>query len=209
MNFKKLTAILMALVMIFALSATAFATGNTNTVTLKIVINGTLVDTLYDAVAPGETVYNVVNRQLGERAGWSNQYLQSIIVDGETYGSAPYIPEEGAFDEYGEYVEGMDREIERLNSKPEYVACDGVYMDASDIFAPGYYFMGDMQHMCYIGYDWTYEVDYAADGIGNPVVPGEERIGWYDDFYQYTMDECVVTNGDIINLNYSITDVVF
>ena len=82
-------------------------------------------------------------------------------------------------------------------------------MDASSMISAGYFFLADMQHTCYIGSDWMYKVDYAADGYGNPVVPGEERIGWYDNFYQYTMAECKLSDGDIVYLTYGVSNTIF
>ena len=82
-------------------------------------------------------------------------------------------------------------------------------LDASSMISAGYFFLADMQHTCYIGSDWMYKVDYAADGYGNPVVPGEERIGWYDDFYQYTMAECKLSDGDIVYLTYGVSNTIF
>lgn len=48
---------------------------------------------------------------------------------------------------------------------------DGVMMDASDLLgSEGYYFMNDYYTM-YLGSDWTFQVDYANDGIVGPVTP--------------------------------------
>ena len=124
------------------------------------------------------------------------------------YATSSYAPAAGAFDEWGEYVEGVDTYLDTLNALPEFAQYDGIYMDASDMLGEGYFFLGDMQHMCYIGNDWLYQVDYAADGYGNPVYPpNSTEID--DGQYQYTMDECVLSNGDTVYLTYGPTYVIF
>lgn len=207
---RKLSALLLTLVMVFSLSATAFA-ATPGEVTVIVKANDAQIDTFPYDVGTNTNVYNVVSGNYGTNADWSGSYLQGITIGSVNYATNPYTPAAGAFDEWGEYVEDVDDELEKLNAKPEFAQYGGIYMDASDMLGEGYFFLADMQHMCYVGNDWTYQVDYAADGYGNPVTPGEYRpgLGYDDDFYQYTMDECVLSDGDVVYLTYGLTHIIF
>ena len=201
-------AIVLALVMVFAMTATAFASTN-GTATVNVTVNGTSVETFSYAVGTDTNVKDVLSGHYGANSVWSGDYLTSIMLNSTTYASAPYIPVSGAFDDSDIYVAGVDTYLDSLNAQPEFSQYGGIYMDASSMISAGYFFLADMQHTCYIGSDWMYKVDYAADGYGNPVVPGEERIGWYDDFYQYTMAECKLSDGDIVYLTYGVSNTIF
>ncbi len=207
-KFKKGLAIVLALVMVFAMAATAFA-DTTDLVTVNVTVNNTSADTFTYAVGTNTNVKDVLSGHYSTNSVWSGNYLRSITLNSATYASAPYIPVTGAFDDSDIYVAGVDTYLDSLNAQTEFSQYGGIYMDASSMLGNGYFFMADMQHTCYIGSDWTYTVDYAADGYGNPVVPGEERSGWYDDFYQYTMAECTLSAGDIVYLTYGISNTIF
>ncbi len=199
---KKVLSILLTLVIVLAFSVNAFA-ATPGTVTVQVTANGSNVDSFSYTVGTDTTVYNVIADQYGTDANWSGSYLKGLLG----YPSAPYVPVAGSFDEDGEYV-GGDATIDTLNALPKFAQYDGVYMSFADMMGDGYFAMGDMQHMCYIGSDWLYQVDYAADGYGNPVYP-PNSTSLDDTQYQYTMDECVLSAGDIVILTYGPTPIVF
>ncbi len=206
--FKKGLVIVLALAMVFAMSATVFA-DTSGSVSVNVTVNGVSADTFTYTVGTNTNVKDVLSGHYSTNSAWSGDYLQSITLNSVTYASAPYIPVSGAFDDSDIYVAGVDTYLDSLNAQTEFSQYGGIYMDASSMLGNGYFFMGDMQHTCYIGSDWTYKVDYAADGYGNPVVPGEERTGWYDNFYQYTMAECTLSAGDTVHLTYDLSHTIF
>ena len=206
---RKLSAVLLALVMVFALSVSAFA-AEQDTVQVTVTINGEVYQAFSYDITDGTTVYDVVEGKYGDDANWTSDgsYLTGLLG----YSSAPYLAKEGTFvynDEtgYDEYV-GGDPEIDEYNQDPDVIAYGGIYASYESWGMPGYYLLGDEQHMIYIGSDWLYQVDYAADGYGNPVYP-PNSTDLDDDQYQYTMKECELSDGDLVYLIYGTTSVVF
>ncbi len=194
-NIRKMTALLLALVMVFAVSATAFAAENAATPGLYV--NGKPQNVTIQA---GDNVAKIVKDAFpeGTASTWSGDYLRSLTIDGQTYASDPYVADPSCFDADGKYIGGDDL----LSSITEH---GGVAEDFSDL-APGYYSMKDGS-MLYLGSDWTFKVDYN-DGKG-PVTPGEPREGWYDGFYQYTMVETVLDGDEAVYLEYGFVPTFF
>lgn len=195
---KKALSLLLVLVMVFAFSANAFAIPQ-DQVEIKVYVEGLLYDTKYEDINTGDTVEDVVKSAYPDPVStWSGSWMTSLLG----YASEPYVSDPIYFDEDGFY-EGGDLILDAIT---EY---GGVMMDASDMLAPGYYFMGDWQHTLYLGSDWTFQIDYADDGIGNPVTPGIPMSGWWGDFYEYTMGEAELADGDIVYLNYDFAPTFF
>lgn len=184
---KRILAVIVAVAMLFALSISAFAT---DTVTLKIKINGTVTETVVRNFSSGDTVYDVVNAYLGDRATWLNSVPlgsdpntnAQILRKVDTYDHVTY--ESTYFEEYEEYEPGYDSVLDTFNTMYAGLPYNGIYMWAGNGFA----FMNNMRYMLYISNDWTYTVNGSRPDDGNG--------------YQYYMNECQVNSGDTIMLIY-------
>ena len=223
---KKALSILLVLLMAFTFSMTASAV-TPGTVDVKLVISGTTTTYSSQSVdGIDDTVYDVADRLgLVDAATWSpaveaysplfdpsdplyDLFDQEAVFVTELAGnsSAPY--NSPYFDEWDSYEENIDpildaSNIEVLAQQP---GCGGLGM----YYGSGYWFTDNMQFMVYIGDDITYEVDFAADGYGNPVMPGEVvDDDAYDDYFMYAMNECLLSDGDIVYLNYGPIVLVF
>lgn len=215
---KKVISLLLVLVMIFALSANAFAVEN-GTVSLTIDIAGQSPETYTGvSITTGDTVYDVVNSKLGNRDIWTSTTPDStysplrdsssplydpnanamILTKIDNYGSAAYVPS-SVVEEYEDYVVGSDTVLDVYHNQylSEY---GGIAMWVGD----GMAIMGDWVHMIYIGYDWTYTVNGTAPGIS--ITPDANHP--YD-FFQYYMNEAMVNSGDAIVLTYNLNGTVF
>lgn len=212
-KFKRVLTLVLALAMLFSLSMVAFAyDGQVEIIVRTSSYNLTTHQYSYTQIADltnvdiniEDTVKDAINREFV--ANWSGSYLHGLTVNNTNYVTIRYSPVPGSFDEDDEYI-GGDPIIDSLNQLPEFIAAGGVSISAESMLGPswdGYFLMGDMQHMCSITHDWTYEVDYAADGYGNfvtPTAPGGT--------YEYTMDECELSDGDIVRLTYGLCYTLF
>lgn len=146
-----------------------------------------------------DTVESVIKAKYPNESTWSGSWMTSLLGKG----SEPYVADPSCFDEYGFYV-GTDTILD------EYADVhDGVMMDASDLLgSEGYYFMNDYYTM-YLGSDWTFQVDYANDGIVGPVTPGEPDASAPDGFLQYTMGQTSLGGGDVLYLYYTFAPTFF
>lgn len=221
-NFKRILTIVLALAMMFTLSMVAFA-GTPGNVSVLVRTYDyetgiyTQIDSFVAAVDGTDTVYDVISGEYGNNAAWYNTYytyfLSGLTINNVNYSSIRYNPD-GYFDEWDEYL-GGDDVIDYLNTLPEFIACDGVYMRDLDYLGEGYYIMGDMEHLCSITFDWLYEVDFAADGYGNFVYPPNSASypSVFDSIdpgdYLWTMDQCELSSGDIVRLTYGLVWVIF
>lgn len=216
MKLRKLTAVLMALVMIFALSATAFANENA---TVTLVINDNIAGTSSSYEVPitaNDTVYSVVSSVAGNAASWmpttpdanysplrdpnsalynpnaSAQILRSL------YGKASvaYEPDDNCLDDDC-YVHGYDFTLDYYDDL--YADLGGLYM----YLGYGMFTFGDSDEVVYIGTDWTFTV--------NDTIPGLELDDHpiYGDLFQYYMNECALNNGDAVVLTYKTDATVF
>jgi hypothetical protein len=211
---RKAISFLFALIMVFALSVNAFAVGS-GTVTLTV-DNGQSPATYWVSIDDEDTVYDVVAETLGANASWTTSQpdpLYSPLRDQNSplydlnanamiltgiygAGSVAYVPDP-AVGEDEDYVVGSDPVLDYYHNL--YLAeYDGIAM----WFGDGMAIMGDWVHMIYIGYDWTYTVNGQVPGI--PVNDPN-----YDNFFQYYMNECLLENGDEIELNYDFYGTVF
>lgn len=197
---RNLSALLLALVMVFSLSATAFAV-ESDQVTIKVYINGEEQADEQQTVTVGAnaTVESVVKAAfpVDVDSTWSGSWMTSLLGRG----SEPYVADPSCFDEDGFYV-GTDTTLDYYASEH-----GGVMMDGS-MMAPGYYFMNDNYTM-YLGSDWTFKVDYADDGVDGPVIPGRPDASAPGGFYQYTMGEATLEAGDIVYLYYDFAATFF
>lgn len=208
---RKLSALLLALVMVFSLSVSAFAAENA-TVTLKITVNGQAVETYSVSVEPGDSVYDVVSSQLGTRATWTESPADSdysplpdgsnihILTTLDGYGSVPYESTDlEPYDFYDSSTSNDDAldaaNIELLTKYPE---SNGLGMWMGE----GTGFSNDGPYMVYIGYDWMYTLNGATPGYEI------DKPEW-DNIYQYYMDEAPVAAGDTIELIYGLQITAF
>ncbi len=207
---KKATSLLLALIMIFALSTTAFAA---NTVTLTVNIAGQ-PSHIYTGLAinAGDTVYDVADSVLGASATWIDtpvdplysplrnnpNAVAKILTELDGKESKVYVPG-SAVEEWEDYIVGSDPVLDGLHY--QYLAeYGGIAMWIGD----GMAIMGDWEHMMYVGYDWTYTVNGQVPGIG--ITPDGQHP--YD-FFQYYMNESFVEASDAILLTYGINGTVF
>ncbi len=236
MKIRKVLALLLVLVMVFAFSVNALAV-TPGTVDVVVTISGAVTTYPSESVdGIDDTVYDVADRLLlvdAETFSPAASYSPLLDPNDPLYGlfsqkavyvtefagmsSKPYEPLPGAFDEWDEYVPDVDPVLEAYNDM--YEEYGGIYMYYSD----GYFFFGDMQHMLYIGEDTTYAVDFADDGPNNvkglpvdpndpfgPVIPGKLiNDPAYDNFFMYAMNECLLSDGDTVYLTYGPNPVVF
>lgn len=221
-KFKRVLTLVLALAMMLSLSMVAFA-GNPGNVSVLVRTYDyetgiyTQIDSFVAAVDGTDSVSDMLYDSYGSNSTWyitnNHKYLRGITVDSVNYPTVFYNPDE-YFDEWDEYL-GGDDVIDYLNTLPEFIACDGVYMRDLYYLGAGYYIMGDMQHMCSITFDWIYEVDFAADGYGNFVYPPhytqytDLSIPYVESDHLWTMDECELSSGDIVRLTYRLNWTIF
>lgn len=199
----------------FTLSMVAFA-GNPGSVSV-IVRNYnyetgiyTQLDTFNNVISGTDTVFDVIDGKYAS-AVWSGSYLHNLTFNNVDYTTTRYTPVAGSFNADDEYIDGSDDLIEYLNSLPEFIAYDGIYLSCESMFGSswaGYFIMGDDDYMCSVTFDWIYEVDFEADGYGNFVYP-PSGTSLMDPNATDTMDECVLSDGDIVRLTYGLVWIIF
>lgn len=205
-NMRKFASLLLALVLALSLSVSAFAAdGNTISVGLEVVINGTTVKTLPTEIDQGGTVVDVLGSEDASKDGiiptWSGSWLTSLSVDGTSYSSTPYVIPSEYFNDDDEYLGGYTY----IDDDPQIIAHGGVAEDYSDL-AAGYYLMHDGM-MMYLGSDWTFTVDYNdEEGF---VTPGRPDTSMPGGVYEYTMGETVLSNGNSVRLEYKLAPTFF
>lgn len=225
MKIRKVLALLLVLVMVFAFSANALA-ATPGTVDVVVTISGAVTTYPSESVdGIDDTVYDVADGLgLVDDETWSPAAPYSPLLDPNDplYGlfdqeavfvtelagnsSAPY--DSPYFDEWDFYEEGIDPKLDDCNVEvlAQQPGSGGLGM----YYGSGYWFTDNMQFMVYIGDDITYKVDFAADGYGNPVMPGKVvNDPAYDNYFMYAMNECLLSDGDIVYLNYGPIVLVF
>lgn len=145
-------------------------------------------------------------------------YLEGLTFNNVSYNSTRVEAAASCYNYDDEYI-GGNAIIDSLNQLPEFDDYDGVYMSMAMVMEDedyeGYYFMGDMHHMCSITYDWVFEVDYASDGYGNFVYPpnftGINALSapYGEGSQLWTMDQCELHDGDIVRLTYQLVWTIF
>jgi len=189
---KKLYALFLSLVMMFAFASTAMAA---DTATLKVVINGDVVAENV-AVNVGESVYDAVDRWAKapennyaiEWTGTTDDGLILKSLDGN--GSLPYIPKD--LEEYEYYDSSIDDPaLARVNAAllAKYPDSDGLGLWMGN----GMGCSNDGPYMAYVGYDWTFTVNGSR-----PVDPNNTSLELY-------MNQTTIAAGDSIVLNYGET----
>ena len=211
-KFKRVLTLVLALAMLFSLSMVAFAYDGQVQVIVRTSgydltthqYSYTTIDTLTNVgINASDTVKDMINREYS--SNWSGSYLHGMTVGNTTYSTIRYTPVPGSFDTWDEYV-GGDPIIDSLNQLYEFDAHDDIWLSCESMFGSswaGYFIMGDETYMCSITHDWIYEVDFAADGYGNFIKPlnNQGKLA--------TMDECELSNGDIVRLTYGLVYEVF
>lgn len=238
-NSKKALSILLVLIMVFAFSSNAFAAtpGTVDVVVTINGTPATYANRTIDGV--DDTVYDVADRLgLVDDETWSpavedysplfdpndplyGHFSQEAVYVTELDGNrtAPY--DSPYFDEDDFYEEGIDTKLDLSNAEvlAQQPGSGGLGMYYGD----GYWFTDNMQFMVYIGDDITYEVDFADDGPNNVkglpvdpsdpygrVIPGKPVTDpAYDNYFMYAMNECLLSDGDIVYLNYGPIVLVF
>ena len=197
---KNIIAVILTCILLLSLSMSVFAGTPGTAIAVVRTYDAetsiyTIIDTFNGAIDGTDTVYDLVCNEYGNAAIWLDAFLRGVTVYGISYSSTSYDADPESFNEDDEYL-GGDEIIDYLNTLPEFISCDGVYMSMSTLMEDeayiGYYIMGDMQHVCSISYDWTCEIDYANDGYGNYVSPS------------VAMNCCELSNGDTVRLTYGL-----
>ena len=226
-NFKRVLTIVLALSMMFTLSMVAFADGdpdgsvdvvvrfatyNLNTRQFSYSYENPYTVDFYS----GDTAYDVVNRAFGNDAtwyyNWYTHFLTGLTINNVSYPSIRVEAAASCYNYDGEYI-GGNAIIDSLNQLDEFDDCGGIYLSLAMLMeneaCEGYYVMGDMQHMCTITYDWVFEVDYACDNPDLGFVYPPNSTSLSSPNYMYTMDECALSDGDIVRLTYGLVWVIF
>ena len=176
---KKLYALLLSLVMMFAFASTAMAA---DAPTMKVVINGDVVAENV-AVNVGESVYDAI-----EWTGTTDDGLILKSLDGN--GSVPY--NSPVLEEYEYYTSAVQDEVlKRVNAAllAKYPDSDGLGLWMGN----GMGCSNDGPYMAYVGYDWTFTVNGSR-----PVDPNNTSLELY-------MNQTTIAAGDSIVLNYGET----
>lgn len=176
-NVKKLSALLLALVMAFAMSATALAVSN-GTATIDVYVDGEYYFSLDASVGTNTTVKDALD-----------QNVDMLATEWDTVTN--YNPNFGATGQVARTIMGAGTDPVGADS--------GITAQFWSSAYPGYgieYTSLDNEgntvyHFIYAGYDWVYEV--------NGETPVDESNG-----YQLYMDQCYLDDGDVITLSYDL-----
>lgn len=220
-KFKRVLTLVLALAMMLSLSMVAFA-GNPGTVSVIVryadydleneSYTYTTLDTFNAVVGSNTSVHNVISTKYGSAADLGAHYLEGLTINSVEYSSIRVEADDSCYDPGDYEYLGGDEIIDALNERDDFIDYDCVYWSAYRLMEDddwkGYYFMGDMQHMCSITYDWIYEVDYASDGYGNFVYP-PNMTSLGAPGTMMTIDECDLSDGDIVRLTYGLVWVFF
>lgn len=173
---KKLTALLLAVVMVLAMSVSAFATDN-STATLKVSVIGFAEPDRTVTLTGTTTVKDAIDQYASELA----PVWKTVTNSNPNFGATAYVAETI----YGEGTTpiGSDSGITAQFWSSQYPGYGIEYTETTS--------EGTLYHYIYVGYDWVYTV--------NGETPVDATNG-----YQLYMDQCVLTAGDSIELTYDV-----
>lgn len=173
---KKLTALLLAVIMVFAMSVSAFA-ANTGTATLKVSILGYAEPDRSVTLNGTTTVKDAIDQYASELA----PVWKTVTNYNPNFGDTAYVAETI----YGEGTTplGADSGITAQFWSTQYPGYGIEYTETTS--------EGTLYHYIYVGYDWVYTV--------NGDTPVDATNG-----YQLYMDQCTLTSGDTIELTYDL-----
>ena len=218
---KRIVAMMMVVVLMLALSMSAFANGSVTLYTNVYHNDGSSTETyigsynignnstVYDILSPLTTTWSSESNAVTAysplcdiNSPLDNKYSQKIIYMRSFNGisSSPHIPTAGALDEddYYDHDQTVDAVL---------IAADAALADYGGLdywLGNGYGIAEDWEHMVYIGWDWKFTVNGSEPGISI-----DPSVHPYDGFFGYTMRESLLGNADRIDLNYVYSFMVF
>ena len=223
-KFKRILTLVLALAMMLSLSMVAFADGEPDG-SVDIIIrfatyNLTTHQYSYSEETPipvdfyaGDTAYDVVVRAFGTDAAWNYTsglyYLEELEYNNVNYQDIRVEADASCYDEDDFYI-GGNAIIDSLNQTTEFSTYGGVYMSWAMLWEnpdyEGYYYLRYGNKSCSITYDWQYDVDFVANGYGDYVIP---MLPAPYDNYQAAMNQCNLSDGDVIRLTYGLTWIIW
>jgi hypothetical protein len=223
-NTKRIISMVMVVVLMLALSMSAFATDTVNLYVNGVYQGACNINYTYNHKGVNivaNTVYDILYIKYGSAAVWSSEsdavaaysplylsgtlngkYNKKVTYLSTLNGVGPehYVPVAGALDAYGYYIptQTVDTKLMEADEALE------EYGGLAYWYGNGYGFAADYQHMVYIGYDWVFTVNNGTPGT--TITPADPNYG---SFFQYTMRESLLQSGNRIDLNYQSFFVVF
>lgn len=210
---KKIISVMMVIVLMLALSMSAFATD-----TVALYVNGVYQGS-YN-IGSDSTVYDIVAQM--STVTWASEYNASVAYsplydyNSPLYGkynqkavfmqslngvsSEAYVPVDGALDEDDYYIPTQTVDIVLLEADEALAEYGGLYYWLGN----GYGLAADYQHVVYLGWDWIFTVNGIMPGLQFNMP--DPLYGYY---FRYTMRESLLENGDCIDLDYQFTFLVF
>ncbi len=214
-KFKRVLTLVLALAMMLSLSMVAFASGS-----VTLYINGVSQGS-FD-IGNDTTVYDIVSQLT---TTWSNEYnadtTYSPLYNSNSplngkynhkviymrtlngVGTTGYEPLDGALDEDDYYDPDQTVDTVLMEADARLTQYGGLDYWLGN----GYGIAADWQHMVYIGEDWVFTVNGIT--IQVPMDPNDPNYEVYGHYFQYSMRECLLANGDTIELDYVPSFLVF
>lgn len=192
---KKLYAIVLSLVMMFAFASTAMAADYPTTPGLYLKYDDTGYQLQNVTITDGESVYDLVVKAFGVRADWTDvtselggtaKVLKSLDGDGSVAYNSPVLKP------YQYYTSAVkDDVLKAVNAAllAKYPDSDGLGLWMGN----GTGFSNDGPYMAYVGDDWTFTVN------------GERPVDTADPSIELYMNQATVDSDDVIVLNYGVT----
>lgn len=173
---KKLTALLLAVVMVLAMSVSAFATDN-STATLNVTIIGSAEPSRTVTLSSTTTIKDAIDQYADELA----PVWKEVVNYNPNFGDTAYVAE--TIYGVGTDPVGADSGITAQFWSSQY---PGYGIESTEIVDGK-----TLYHYIYVGYDWVYTV--------NGETPVDATNG-----YQLYMDQYTLTSGDTIELTYDL-----
>ena len=217
---KRIGAMVIAVILMLALSMSAFANGSVAvyindyhsgglTTTYLGSYNIGDITTVYDVISPMTTTWTTpinaavaysplydINSPLYGMYNQKVTFLQSL----NGLGPVAYEPIDGALDEDDYYI--PTQTVDTVLMIADAALAD--YGGLDYWYGNGYGVAADWHHMIYLGWDWKFTVNGTEPGVqidpSNPL---------YGGFFGYTMRESLLNNGDRVDLNYVYSFLVF